>query len=188
MSNIEKIAKLAANNAYKVMQKQGFDMFDYLKGFSNLGGIQKQIEKLNLPSDKTFMSTVGIAAAPMFQAVAGAAGIPGLAAVLDMFRGGGNLGMLTRGKNNSGFLSSLRSSTAADPQAKFDPQGLSAGMQPPQTNLSPQSAPGVTPSPPPPKPQTSVGATPVNSASPLPKPEPMPASNGNATTGATPGN
>lgn len=163
MSNIEKIAKIAANDVYNTMKKQAvFDLFELLKGQTAPGQFQKQLEGWNLPGNKTFMGTMAQVGAPLFQAIGGVAGIPGIAAILDLMRGGGNLGMLTRGKDNANATAMLRSSSAADPNAVFNPETLAKSMRVDTSTMAPQAAPGVVPPPPPPKPQTSVGATPVN--------------------------
>jgi outer membrane biosynthesis protein TonB len=114
-------------------------------------------------------------ALPLFEAAGSVGGIPAIAGILDAFRGGGNIGMLLRGKDNSSPLAMLRSSTAADPEAVFDPQQLQKAMQP-NVNLTPPAAPGVvTPPPPPPAPAQQPVSTPAPTPPPVPAPVPAPA-------------
>lgn len=153
MNSIEKIAKLAANIAYPLLKQADFgeSLFEWGKGQTAPGQFQKQLEEFNLPKNQTFMSTMAQSAMPLFEAAGGVGGIPAIAGLLDAFRGGGNIGMLLRGKDNSSPFAMLRSSTAADPDAVFDPQQLQKALQP-NVNLTPPAAPGVVQPPLPPAP------------------------------------
>jgi len=153
VNSIEKIAKLAANIAYPLLKQADFgeSLFEWGKGQTAPGQFQKQLEEFNLPKNQTFMSTMAQSAMPLFEAAGGVGGIPAIAGLLDAFRGGGNIGMLLRGKDNSSPFAMLRSSTAADPDAVFDPQQLQKALRP-NVNLTPPAAPGVVQPPLPPAP------------------------------------
>lgn len=176
MNSIEKIAKLAANIAYPLLKQADFGegLFEWGKAQTAPGQFQKQLEGFNLPKNKDFMGMMAQNAMPLFEAAGGVGGIPAIAGLLDAFRGGGNIGMLLRGKDNSSPFAMLRSSTAADPDAVFDPQQLQKALQP-NVNLTPPAAPGVVQPPPPPAPvqQQPASTAPVITT---PVPAPLPAS------------
>ncbi len=176
MNNIEKIARLAANRAYPLLKRANFgeSVFEWGKAQTAPGQLQKQLESFNLPKNQMFMSMMAQNALPLFEAAGSVGGIPAIAGILDAFRGGGNIGMLLRGKDNSSPLALLRSSTAADPEAVFDPQQLQKAMQP-NVNLTPPAAPGVVTPPPPPAAPVQQQPAPAPAPTPPPVPAPVPA-------------
>ena len=106
-----------------------------------------------------------------------------------MMRGGGNIGMLLRGKDNSSPLAMLRSSTAADPNAVYQPNpgDLQKAMTPTVSSAPQpqQSAPGVVPPPPPP--QQTPPAQPAPQPQPnVPAPAPKPITTMNQTPPSVP--
>jgi hypothetical protein len=174
MADIQRLAKLAAAKAYPLLKQAdyGFQdmLFEFGKSQTAPGKFQKQLEELNLPRNQTFMSMMGQVGAPLLETVGQVGGLPAMMGMLDMLRGGGNIGMLLRGKDNSSPLAMLRSSTAADPNAVFqsNPGDLRRAMTPTVSVDPPpqQSAPGVVPPPPPPQ------QTPQPAPQPQPQPQP----------------
>lgn len=159
MPDIQRLAKLAAARAYPLLKQANYGLQDMLFEFGKSqtapGKFQKQLEELNLPRNQTFMSMLSQVGSPLLETVGGVGGLPAMMGLLDMMRGGGNIGMLLRGKDNSSPLAMLRSSTAADPNAVFNPKpgDLQKAMTP-IVNTAPQpqqSAPGVVTPPPPPQ-------------------------------------
>jgi len=194
MANIVKLAQLAANKAYPLLKQSDFNLqdtlFEFGKSQTAPGKFQKQLEELNLPRNQTFMSMMTQVGSPLLETVGQVGGLPAMMGMLDMMRGGGNIGMLLRGKDNSSPLAMLRSSTAADPNAVYQPNpgDLSRAMTPTVSSAPQpqQSAPGVVPPPPPPQqtpqpqpnvpapgPVTTMNQTPPN----VPAPGPVTAMN-----------
>lgn len=188
MPDIQKLAKLAAAKAYPLLKQANYGfqdmLFEFGKSQTAPGKFQKQLEELNLPRNQTFMSMMTQVGSPLLETVGQVGGLPAMMGMLDMMRGGGNIGMLLRGKDNSSPLAMLRSSTAADPNAVYQPNpgDLQKAMTPTVSSAPQpqQSAPGVVPPPPPP--QQTPPAQPAPQPQPnVPAPAPKPITTMNQT-------
>lgn len=135
---IDRLAKEAAANFVKTSE---FDLMSIIKYLYDQGsGMFKGMDM------KSMMPYMGMAA-PLFKGVGAVAGIPGMAGMLDMFRGGENLQTLTAG----GFGN-------YNQQAKPPAQPAGPGQVAPQATPAPTNAP-IQPNTPEPAIQTPVNST-----------------------------
>ncbi len=142
---VERLAKQAANDFVK---SANFDFMEIIKQLFSQGSSMFQGMDL-----KSMMPYMGMAA-PLFKGVGSVAGIPGVAGMLDMFRGGQNLQTLTAG----GFGQYGQQATSAQQPAG---QAAGPGQPPPQSTPAPNNAP-IQPNTP--KPPIQTPATNTNSS------------------------
>lgn len=135
---IERLAKRAAADCVK---SANFDLMGLIKQLYEQGS--SMFSGMDMQSMMPYMGM----AAPLFKGVGSVAGIPGVAGMLDMFRGGQNIQTLAAG----GFGN-------YNQQAKPAAQPTGPGQVTPQATPAPANAP-IQPNTPRPAVQTPVNST-----------------------------
>jgi hypothetical protein len=148
---IDKIADAAASEFIK---SANFDIIETIKSLFG-GGIDLQ----------QLMPYMGMAM-PLFKGIGGAAGLPGIAGVLDLLQGGKNFATLTAGGGNTQPISNNVQQPKTGPQP-----GTMTSPTPPPTPPKPPIPVPPPPAPPPPAPKPPAVQQPSN---PLPPTPPKP--------------
>jgi len=152
--SIEKIAKAAASDCIK---KADFDIAEMLKSVFSGGMDLKQL-----------MPYMGMAM-PLFKGVGSAAGLPGIAGLLDLVQGGKNISTLTAGGGNTQPVNTNTQQPRTGPQPGTMTSPTPAPQQPrPPIAVPPPPAPPPPPTPPPAAPRMFGNADISEANKPLP--------------------